>query len=66
MMPSIGSDGRLGATHAADRSGAQTIHEEVEMLAHQETLRRLALHDEDFIASVLAMDPKNVAGSGLD
>ena len=36
------------------------------MPAHQEQLRRLALHDEDFIASVLAIDLKNVAASGLD
>jgi 4-carboxymuconolactone decarboxylase len=34
--------------------------------AYQENLRRLALHDEDWIASVLAMDVKNVAASGLD
>lgn len=36
------------------------------MPAHQENLRRLALHDEDWIASLLAMDVKNVAASGLD
>lgn len=42
------------------------MHVEVYMTAHQERLRRLALHDEDFIASVLAMDLKNVAASGLD
>jgi alkylhydroperoxidase/carboxymuconolactone decarboxylase family protein YurZ len=36
------------------------------MTAHQEKLRRLALHDEDFIASALAMNVKDVAASGLD
>jgi alkylhydroperoxidase/carboxymuconolactone decarboxylase family protein YurZ len=66
MMLSTGGGGRLEATHAADRSGAHTIHEEVHMTALQEQLRRLALHDEDFIASVLAIDLKNVAASGLD
>lgn len=36
------------------------------MTAHQEQLRRLALHDEEVIDSMLAMDVKNVAASGLD
>ena len=36
------------------------------MLAHEENLRRLALNDEDWIASVLAMDVREVAPSGLD
>lgn len=34
--------------------------------AHEENLRRLALHDEDWISSLLAMDVKNIAVSGLD
>lgn len=36
------------------------------MTVHQEQLRRLALHDEEVIDSMLAMDVKNVAASGLD
>jgi alkylhydroperoxidase/carboxymuconolactone decarboxylase family protein YurZ len=34
--------------------------------AHQDSLRRLALHDEDWIASLLAIDVRDVAASGLD
>ncbi len=36
------------------------------MTTHEEALRRLALHDEHFIESVLAMDLRNVDASGLD
>jgi 4-carboxymuconolactone decarboxylase len=33
---------------------------------HKERLRRLALHDDHFIGSMLAIDPGDVEGSGLD
>jgi 4-carboxymuconolactone decarboxylase len=36
------------------------------MAAHEEQLRRLALHDEEFIESVLAMRLKSGGGRGLD
>jgi 4-carboxymuconolactone decarboxylase len=36
------------------------------MADHEERLRRLALHDESFIESVLAMDRDDVEASGLD
>lgn len=36
------------------------------MAAHEEQLRRLALHDEEFIESVLAMRLKDDGGGGLD
>lgn len=37
-----------------------------EMVEHEERLRRLAMHDESFIRSVLAMDLEDVEASGLD
>jgi 4-carboxymuconolactone decarboxylase len=36
------------------------------MAAHEEQFRRLALHDEEFIASFLAMSLKRDGGCGLD
>ena len=36
------------------------------MAAHEEQLRRLALHDEELIESVLAMSLKRDGGCGLD
>jgi 4-carboxymuconolactone decarboxylase len=33
---------------------------------HKERLRRLALHDDHLIGSMLAIDPREVEGSGLD
>jgi hypothetical protein len=36
------------------------------MAEHEEQLRRLALHDEECIRSVLAMDLKDDGTSGLD
>jgi alkylhydroperoxidase/carboxymuconolactone decarboxylase family protein YurZ len=36
------------------------------MADHEERLRRLALHDQSFIESVLAMDRDDVEASGLD
>ena len=36
------------------------------MTEHEEQLRRLALHDEECIRSVLAMDLKDDGTSGLD
>ena len=36
------------------------------MAGHEEQLRRLALHDEEFIESVLAMRLKDDGGGGLD
>ena len=33
---------------------------------HKERLRRLALHDDHLIGSMLAIDPSEVEGSGLD
>jgi alkylhydroperoxidase/carboxymuconolactone decarboxylase family protein YurZ len=33
---------------------------------HKERLRRLALHDDHFIGSMLTIDPADVEGSGLD
>jgi alkylhydroperoxidase/carboxymuconolactone decarboxylase family protein YurZ len=33
---------------------------------HKERLRRLALHDDHFIGSMLAIDPADVEGAGLD
>ena len=36
------------------------------MTDHEEQLRRLALHDQSFVESVLAMDRDDVEGSGLD
>jgi 4-carboxymuconolactone decarboxylase len=38
----------------------------VNMTDHEERLRRLALHDQSFIESVLAMDRNDVEASGLD
>lgn len=52
--------------HATASWGAWTVQEEMYVPAHEENLRRLALHDEDWISSMLAMDVKNVAVSGLD
>ena len=34
--------------------------------AHEHALRCLALHDEEFVASVLRIDDRNVEASGLD
>jgi 4-carboxymuconolactone decarboxylase len=36
------------------------------MADHEERLRRLALHDQSFVESVLAMDRDDVEASGLD
>ena len=33
---------------------------------HKERLRRLALHDDGLIRSILAIDPREVEGSGLE